>query len=127
LDDCDEVNAENCMLKDVYFELKRDMRLLEKNKQELEHMNEILISEKLETEEKTLALCKELDKLMDFMNIREKEFKSELSKMESESISLKLKLESLVSENNQMLQKVYEAESDLNQNRHWNRSSEALN
>jgi len=32
------------------------MRLLEKNKQELKRMNEILISEKLETEEKTHAL-----------------------------------------------------------------------
>ena len=75
------------------------MRFLEKNKQELEQINEILISKKYKTEEKTLALCQQLDKLMDFMNIREKEFKSELSKMESESISLKLKLESLVSEN----------------------------
>jgi len=50
------------MPKDVCSELKRDVRLLEKNKQEFELMNEILISEKLETEEK-LALCKELDKL----------------------------------------------------------------
>jgi len=36
LDDCEEVNAENYMLKDVCSELKKDMRLLEKNKQELE-------------------------------------------------------------------------------------------
>jgi len=32
LDDCEEVNAENCMLKDVCLELKKDMRFLEKNK-----------------------------------------------------------------------------------------------
>ena len=58
LDDCEEVNAENCMLKDICSELKRDVRLLEKNKQELECINEILISEKLETKDKTLALMK---------------------------------------------------------------------
>jgi len=58
------------------------MSLLEKNKQELEQINEILISKKYKTEEKTLALCQELDKLKDFMNMREKEFNSELSKME---------------------------------------------
>jgi len=55
LDDCEEVKVENCMLKDVCSKLKRDMRLLEKNKQELECMNEILKSEKLETDKKTLA------------------------------------------------------------------------
>jgi len=71
-DDCEEVNVENYMLKDVCSELKRDIRLPEKNKQELEHINEVLISEKLETEEKTLALCKELDKLEDIMNMRER-------------------------------------------------------
>jgi len=41
LDDCEEVNAENCLLKDVCSELKKDKRLLEKNKQKLERMNEI--------------------------------------------------------------------------------------
>jgi len=58
LDDCEEVNAKNCMLKDVCSKLKKYMRLVEKNKQEVECMNGILISEKLETEEKTLALMK---------------------------------------------------------------------
>jgi len=47
-DECDAINAENCMLKDVRSELKKDVRLLGKNKQILEHLNEILISEKLE-------------------------------------------------------------------------------
>ena len=49
--------------------------MLEKNKQELEHLNEIVISEKIEIEEKTLTLCQELEQLKDFMNIRAKEFK----------------------------------------------------
>ena len=62
-DDFEEVNVENCMLKDVCSKLEKDMRLLEKNKQELERLNEILTREKLEIEEKTLALCQELDNL----------------------------------------------------------------
>ena len=85
-------------------------------------MNEILISEKLEIEEKILALCQQLDQLKDFMNIREKEF----SKLECESLDLKRRLKSLVSENNQLIEKVHKAESDLVQNRRWNRSSYCL-
>jgi len=50
---------------------------------------------KLETEEKTLALCQQLDKLMDFMNMREKKFNYELLKLESESLDLKLRLQCL--------------------------------
>jgi len=69
----------------------------------------------------------ELDKLKDIMNMREKEFNSELSKLESESLDLKRRLESLVNENNQLIEKVHRAESDIVQNRRWNRSSEALN
>ena len=34
LDNCEEVHAENCMLKDVCFKLKKDIRSLEKNKQD---------------------------------------------------------------------------------------------
>ena len=57
------------------------------------------------------------------MNIREKEF----SKLECESLDLKCRLDSLVSENNKLHEKVQRAESDLVQNRRYNRSSEALN
>jgi len=86
-------------------------------------LNEILISEKLEIEEKILALCQQLDQLKDFMNVREKEF----SKLENKSLDLKRRLESLVSENNQLLEKVHKVESNLVQNRRWNGFSEALN
>ena len=110
------------MLKDVCLELKKDIRLLKKEQTRLELLNEFLISEKLEIEEKTLALCQELDQLKYFMNIREKEF----SKLESESLDLKYRLESLVSENNHLVEKVHKAESNLIQSRCWNRSSEAL-
>jgi len=47
MDGYNEINVENYMLKDVCSELKRDVRMLEKNKQELECVNEILKSEKL--------------------------------------------------------------------------------
>jgi len=70
-DDFEEVNTENCVLKDVYSELKKDIRLLEKNNREIERLNEILISEKLEIEEKNLALCQNLTNLRTSLNIRE--------------------------------------------------------
>jgi len=111
------------MLKDVCSKLKKHVKLLEKNKQKLAHLNKILISEKLEIEEKTLTLCQELDQVKDFMNIREKEF----LKLESESLDLKCRLDSLVSENNKLHEKVQRAESDLVQNRCWNMSLAALN
>ena len=95
-DDFEEINVESCMFKDICSELKKDIRLLENNKQELKHLNEIPISEKLEIEGKTLAFCEELDQLKDFMNIREKEF----AKLQNESLNLKRRLQSVVSENN---------------------------
>ena len=57
------------------------------------------------------------------MNKREKEF----SKWEIESLDLKRRLESLVTENNELHEKVQRAESNLVQNRRSNRSSKALN
>jgi len=51
------------------------------------------------------------------MNMREKEFNFELSKLESESLDLTRRLESLVSENNQLLEKIHKVEIDLVQNR----------
>ena len=117
MDECDAINAENCMLKDVCSKLKRDVRMLERKKQELERVNEILKCEKFKADEKTLVLCKDLDMLKDVMNTREKVFNIDLSRMESESLDLKLRLEFLVSENNQLLEKAHKAESDLAQNR----------
>ena len=54
MDECETITAENCMLKDVCFELKNDVRMLERKKIELEHVNEILKCEKLKAEEKAL-------------------------------------------------------------------------
>ena len=125
MNECETIAAENCMLKNVCSELKKDVRMLERNKLQLEHVNEVLKCEKLKAEEEALALCKDLDTLKDFMNTREKEFNSDLTRLNSESLDLKLKVESLVSENNQLLEKAHKAESDLVQNRRCNSSSEA--
>ena len=81
-------------------------------------MNEILKCEKLKADEKSLTLCKDLDTLKDLMNTREKVFNTDLSSLESEFLDLKLRLESLVSENNHLHEKAHKAESDLTQNRH---------
>jgi len=127
MDECDAINAENCMLKDVCSKLKMDVTMFERNKQELERVNEILKCEKFKADEKTLTVRKDLDTPKDLMNTREKVFNTDLSRLESESLDLKLMLESLVSKNNQLLEKAHKAESNFAQNRRWNSSSEALN
>ena len=54
-------------------------------------------------------------------------FNTNLSKLESESLQVKQRIESLVCKNNQLLEKLKKAEFDLTENRRWNSSSEALN
>jgi len=105
MNECETITAENCMLKDVCSELKKDVRMLEWNKLKLEHVNEVLKCEKLKAEEEALALCKDLSTLKNLMNTREEVFNTNLSRLNSESLDLKLRLESLVSENNQLLEK----------------------
>jgi len=85
-----------------------------------------LKSERLEVDEKTLVLHEDLDKLKETLSMREKLFNDDLSKMESESLQLKRRIESLVCENNQLLEKIKKAKSDLTANRCWNSSSAAL-
>ena len=50
-----------------------------------------------------------------------------LSKLESESLELKQKTESLICENRKLFERLKKAESDLIANRSWNSSSQALN
>uniref|UniRef100_A0A7C8YVQ0 Uncharacterized protein n=1 Tax=Opuntia streptacantha TaxID=393608 RepID=A0A7C8YVQ0_OPUST len=102
MDECDAINAENCMLKDVCSDLKRDVR-------KLEHANEILKSERLEVDEKTLVLHEDLDKLKETLSMREKVFNTDLSKLESESFQLKQRAVSLIYENSQLLEKIKKA------------------
>ena len=114
------------MLKNACSGLEKDVKRLERKKQELGHMNEVLTCEKLKSDEKVLVLCNELDTLKELMNKREEVFHTNLSKLEEEFRELELKIELLVTENNQLLEKVHKVESDLVQNRHRNSSSEAL-
>jgi len=96
MDECDAINAKNCMLKDVCSNLKKDVR-------KLEHANEILKCERLEVDEKTLILYEDLDKLKETFYMREKVFNTDLLKLESESLQLKQRTKSLICENNQFL------------------------
>jgi len=106
MDECDAINAANCMLKEVCSDLKRDVR-------KLEHANEILKSERVEVDEKTHVLHEDLDKLKETSSKREKVFNTNLSKLESESLQLKQRIESLICENNQLLEKLKKAEPNL--------------
>ena len=85
---------------------KKDVKRLERKKLELGHMSEVLTSEKLKIHKKVLVLCNELDTHKDLMNKREKVFNTNLSRSESESLNLKLNLESQMSENKQLLEKI---------------------
>jgi len=70
------------MLKDVCSDLKKDVR-------KLEHANEILKSEKLKVDEKTLILYEDLCKFKETLSMREEVFNTNLSKLKSESLQLK--------------------------------------
>ena len=63
MDECDDINSENCMLKDVCSELKKDIR-------ELEHDNKILKSEKTKIDMSNLVLHEDLKKLKDLKSER---------------------------------------------------------
>ena len=52
MDECDAINVEHYMLKDVCSKLNKDVRMLE-------HANEVLKCERLKVEEKTLVLCED--------------------------------------------------------------------
>jgi len=120
MDECDSINSENCMLKDACSKLEMDIR-------ELEHETKILKSEKIDVEKKTLVLCEDLNKLKDTLTMKEEAFATDITKLENESLELKQKVESLHVESSKLLVKLKQVESDLNANRHWNRSSHVLN
>jgi len=56
MDKCDALTSENCMLKDVCAEIKKDVK-------ELEHENKVLKSEKVDLDIKHLLLLDDLIKL----------------------------------------------------------------
>ena len=116
--ECDAINSENCMLKDACSELKRDVR-------ELEHEYKTLKREKIECDMRILVFQKDLDKLVETLSMKEEVFVSDFTKLENEFLESKLKVESLLVENNKLLEKLKQVESDLTANRRWNRSLQA--
>ena len=120
MDECDALNSENCMLKDVCPELKKDIK-------GLEHKNKILKSEKVELDMKNLVLHGDLGKIKETLSWKEEAIGVDLTKLKNESLELKQKVETLLVENNKLLSKLKQVELDLAANRHWNRASQALN
>ena len=97
MDECDSINVKNCMLNNVCSDLKRDIR-------RLEHAYKVLKSKRLEVDEKTLVLHEYLNKLKETLSMREEVFNTDFSKLESESLQLKQKIESLVCENHKLVE-----------------------
>jgi len=79
MDEFDSVNIENCMLKDVCSNLRKDIR-------KLEHANEVLKSEKHDVDKKNLVLEEGLNKLKKTLNMREEVLDTNLSKLEKMSL-----------------------------------------
>jgi len=99
MDECDALTSENCMLKDVCAEIKKDVK-------ELEHENKVLKSEKVDLDIKHLVLLDDLNKVKETLNLKEEVFATEFSKLENESLELKQKVKSLLDENNKLLDKL---------------------
>ena len=68
MDECDAINVENSMLKEVCSDLKRDIR-------ELEHENKILKSEKIETDMTNLVLLEGLNKFKEILSLKRRSFR----------------------------------------------------
>ena len=119
MDEYESVNTENSMLNDVCSDLKKDIR-------KLEHPNEVLKSEKHEVDKKNLVLHDDFNKLKETLSLKEEPFVADLTKLESESLELKQKVESLLVENNKLLETLKQVELDLAANRRCNCSSQGL-
>ena len=102
MEECEALTSENCMLKSTCSDLENDVKRLQRKRQELEHMNEALMYEKLEINEKALALSKELDILKDLSDKKEEELNTKIRELESESSKLRHNLESQMNDNKQL-------------------------
>jgi len=76
---------------------------------------------------KNLILHDDLNKFKETLSLKEEVFATDLTKLENESLELKQMVESLLDENNKLLDKLKQAELDLVANRRWNMASYALN
>ena len=102
MEEYEALTSENCMLKITCSDLEKDVKRLERKRQELEHMNEALMYEKLEINEKSFALSKELDILKDLSDKKEEELNTKIRELESESSKLRHNLESKINDNKQL-------------------------
>jgi len=99
IDECDALTSENCMLKDVCAEIKKDIK-------ELEHENKILKSERIDLGMKNIVLHDDLNKFKETLSSKEEMLATDLAKLEKESLELKQKVESLLDKNNKLLDKL---------------------
>jgi len=76
---------------------------------------------------RTLVLQEDLAKLKETLSMKEEAFVTDFAKLEKEFLESIQKVESLLVENNKLLENLKQVESDLATNRHWNMSSQALN
>ena len=76
---------------------------------------------------KNLVLHDDLNKFKETLSLKEEVFSTNLAKLEKESHELKQKVQSLLDENNKLLDKLNQVELDLAANRRWNMASHALN
>jgi len=92
---------------------------MKKDIKELEHENKILKSEKFDLDRKNLALHDDLNKFKETLSLKEEVFVTDFAKLENESLELKQKVESLLDENNKLIDKLNQVELDLAANRRW--------
>jgi len=88
-----------------------------KTYKELKHENQLLKSEKIYLDMKNLVLHDDLNKFKETLSLKEEVFITDLTKLENESLELKEKVESLLDENNKLLDKLKQVELDLATNR----------
>ena len=82
IDECDALVSENCMLKDVCAEIKKDFK-------ELEHENKAFKSEKVNLDMKHLVLYDDLNKVKETLSLKEEAFATDFATLENESLELK--------------------------------------
>jgi len=81
---------------------------------------------KHEVDEKNPVLHDDFKKLKETLSLKEEAFVADFTKLESESLELKHKVESLLVENGKLLEKLKQVELDLTTYRRCNCSSQAL-
>ena len=72
-------------------------------------------------------MLEDLERIKEALKLKEDSFVTDFAKLEKESLDLKERVESLLVENNKLLEKLKQVELDLAANRRWSNCSQALN